>query len=159
MSVIGRAPTTGAAKHWTSPRVDNLTLMSVAHQGKWCPSRVRNSNSLMTISPTILDAKYIWFGNIQCFLYANSTNLNSSNIFSMRIQLTWIPTEMLNANSINLNSSINSQLNWNNSKDDHPNRIDLLIQNSRLDTHVEDSHHVEHSVDPAVVYRYYLVYD
>ena len=62
----------------------------------------------------------------QYILNANSTNLNSSII--------------LNVNSIYLNSSINSQLNWNNYEGDHPNRVDLLIQNSRLDTHVEDSH-------------------
>ena len=100
MSVIGRAPTTGAAKHWTSPRVDNLTLMSVAHQGKWCPSRVRNSNSLMTISPTILDAKYIWFGNLQ-------------NASCMWIQQTWNPAIYSQCEFNKLEFQHNSQCEFN----------------------------------------------
>ena len=40
---------------------------------------------------------------------------------------------------------------WNNYDDNHQYRVDLITQNSKLDTHVEDSHYVEHSIDPAVV--------
>ena len=48
---------------------------------------------------------------------------------------------------------------WNKYDGNHQHRVDVITQNSKLDTHVEDSHYVEHSVDPAVVYKYYLVYD
>ena len=40
---------------------------------------------------------------------------------------------------------------WNNYDGNHHNRVDLITQNSKLDTHVEDNYYAEHSVDPAVV--------
>jgi len=40
---------------------------------------------------------------------------------------------------------------WNNYDGNHQYRVDLITQNSKLDTHVEDSYYAEHSVDPAVV--------
>ena len=65
-------------------------------------------------------------------------NLNSSNKF--QCEFNKFEFQQLILNSI-----------WNNYDGSHQYRVDLITQNSKLDTHVEDNYYAEHSVDPAVV--------
>ena len=78
------------------------------------------------------------FGTNSAIIYVNSMNLNSSNKFQFEF------------NKFEFRQLILSSI-WNNYNGSHQHRVDLITQNSKLDTHVEDSHYVEHSVDPAVV--------
>ena len=86
------------------------------------------------------------FGTNSAIIYVNSMNLNSSNKFQFEF------------NKFEFRQLILSSI-WNNYNGSHQHRVDLITQNSKLDTHVEDSHYVEHSVYPTVVQIYNLVYD